>query len=172
VDIRTATEIRPLSAPVGRLAASHHEGRRSGESGSEGGSCEARGRSPTMNYASTRHSVRQRWPVRRKKIGGIDAGDASGDSDLAQKGKSAPKPPAPLAQLAPTGRLAAKSPVGASSHAGGLGGHGPVGLYELAACHGRLPTVHRAPVGASVAPAPGPSGSSANVPVSMPVEAR
>ena len=64
-NIRRATEIRPLSAPVGRWAASHCEGQRSGESGSGGGSCEARGRSPTMTDASIRHSERQRSPVRR-----------------------------------------------------------------------------------------------------------
>jgi hypothetical protein len=64
-DIRTATEIRPLSAPVGRLAASHYEGQRSGESTSRGGTCEARGRSPTMTDARILHSDRQRSPVRR-----------------------------------------------------------------------------------------------------------
>ena len=47
------------------MAASHYEGQRSGESGSRGGTCEARGRSPTMTDASTRHSDRQRSPVRR-----------------------------------------------------------------------------------------------------------
>ena len=64
-NIRSATEIRPLSAPVGRWEASYHEGQRSGQRGSREGTCEARGRSPTMNHASTRHSDRQRSPVRR-----------------------------------------------------------------------------------------------------------
>ena len=141
-DIRPATEIRPLSAPVGRWEASHHEKQRSGQRGSREGSCEARGRSPTMNYASTRHSDRQRSPVRRMgrvcvshrtKASPAQLAPCAGNTAANDKVQRAyntqgrrVKSGGPKTRFPQSSRLSCRRPAGWSEYAGAAQWDGPV----------------------------------------------